>query len=77
MILKYRSTGDPEQVILLVDDISGVEHEIWVYHDDMMEYMGGKPADKCFPYLIAEERDLIVTGYTPEQWKEFLNNPKK
>jgi len=50
---------------------------MWVYHDDMMDYMGGKPADKCFPYLIAEERDLIVTGYTPEQWKEFLNNPKK
>lgn len=76
MILKYRKTGNPDQVILLVDDIAGVEHEMWVYHDDMMDYMDGKSADKCFPYLIAEERDLIVTGYTPEQWREFLNNPK-
>jgi hypothetical protein len=76
MILKYRRTSSPDKVILLTDDIHGIEHQIWIYHKDMIHYMDTQDVEKSFPYLTQDERDLIVTGYTPEQWQDFLKNPK-
>jgi len=73
-ILCYRTTNEQDKVILLVKDVRGEEHEVGpVDHEDLLLYMQGTLIQRAFPYLSLEDRELIITGYTPEMWEDLVN----
>ena len=37
------------------------------------QYLGGTLAQLAFPHLSAEDRDFIITGITPEEWRELVD----
>lgn len=42
--------------------------EIDVTQDQLDEWRNGKLIQHAMPHLSAEEREFILTGYTPEDW---------
>lgn len=47
----------------------GQTHEVEVYESD---YMGWElldvPAQRAFPYLSADDREMLISGICPECW---------
>lgn len=40
----------------------GTQHTIVVNQDDYNRWMKGEYAQDCFPYLTADERELLISG---------------
>ena len=66
-IQDVRSLED-NRVALLVKDLQGGLHELEVKANDFYDYQNGSFIQNCFPYLSIEERELIISGFTPEMW---------
>jgi len=41
------------------------------YNAGMVRYKAGDLIQIAFPTLTREEREFLISGYTPEDWKEF------
>ena len=37
------------------------------------EYLGGTLAQLAFPHLSADDREFLITGITPEEWREHID----
>ena len=37
------------------------------------QYLGGTLAQLAFPHLSADDREFIMTGITPEEWREHID----
>ena len=49
------------------------EHYVMVADDDYAAYLEGMLAQDAFPYLSADERELIMTGICPACWDKMWN----
>ena len=63
-----RKLEDNCTVELLVKDIRGGLHTLKVFDGDLYKYQKGELIQACFPYLSADERELLITGFTAEMW---------
>jgi hypothetical protein len=63
-------------VVLEVLDIKGGKHYLNVKSEDLINYQNGEYIQKAFPYLTAGERELILTGLTPEMWDDMFGEEK-
>lgn len=45
---------------------------ITVKLSDANEWVNGGLIQSCFPYLNAEQREILMTGYDNEAWKEMF-----
>jgi hypothetical protein len=36
-------------------------------------YLGGTLAQLAFPHLSADDREFLITGITPEEWREHID----
>lgn len=53
----------------------GEYHEVLVSEADYAEWQGGELAQNAFPYLTAEEREILISGICPDCWgKMFEEN---
>lgn len=43
-------------------------HEIYVRPDDYYNWIDGQLAQEAFPYLSAEEREMLISGICPDCW---------
>lgn len=50
----------------------GQTHEVLVYEDDFFAWQGGKCAQDAFPYLSANERELLISGICPTCWDKMF-----
>jgi len=51
--------------------------EIPVTFQNIKEWQNGKSIQDAMPNLSAEDREFIMTGYTPEDWaKMFPSEPE-
>lgn len=58
-----------------VSPITGKENslELDITEEELYDYInGGKLIQEAFPWLSAEEREFILTGITPEDWKSIF-----
>ena len=46
----------------------GQVYEIEVYELDYICWENGVPAQEAFPYLSADDRELLISGICPECW---------
>ena len=52
--------------------ISGKPFSITVKHSDANEWINGGLIQKCFPYLDADNREILMTGIDSETWNSMF-----
>ena len=50
----------------------GEYHEVLVSEADYAEWQGGELAQNAFPYLTAEEREILISGICPDCWGKMF-----
>ena len=50
----------------------GQTHEIDVNETDFVDWMDGVLAQDAFPYLSADEREMLISGICPKCWDEMF-----
>ena len=58
------------EVITLVATCPFCKHknEILVYEDDFIAWQNGELAQNAFPYLSADDREMLISGICPTCW---------
>ena len=46
----------------------GEEHEVLVNEADYYAWQDGELAQNAFPYLSADEREMLISGICPDCW---------
>ena len=50
----------------------GRSHTILVRGEDYFAWQGGKCAQDAFPYLSADEREMLISGICPQCWDNMF-----
>ena len=54
--------------------VTGERHVVKVASKDWDKYLEGEYVQKAFPYLSTNDRELIISGTSPEGWGRVLGN---
>lgn len=54
--------------------VSGRPFAITAQLSDANEWINGGMIQNCFPYLSADERELLMTGIDAQAWKEMFGD---
>ncbi len=46
----------------------GHGHSVWVNEIDYLDWQDGELVQNAFPYLSAEEREILISGICPTCW---------
>ena len=46
--------------------------EVAAYKSDIVEWQNGKYAEDAFPYLTADERELLISRTCPDCWDRMF-----
>lgn len=49
-----------------------VDHSLQAINQSWFFWMSGKKVQDAFPYLNADEREFLMTGITPDEWKKIF-----
>lgn len=44
--------------------------------EEIVAYRSGAHAQRAFPHLSAEDREFIISGIMPEEWKRMFGVPE-
>ena len=55
----------------------GQTHEVLVYEDDFFAWQGGKCAQDAFPYLSADDREMLISGICPKCWDSMFDEEEE
>lgn len=51
----------------------GCDNKVRVFKDDFIKWWeNGEPAQKAFPYLSADEREMLISGICPMDWEKIF-----
>ena len=50
----------------------GCENEVEVNHMDYLDWQDGELAQDAFPYLSANEREMLISGCCPRCWNKMF-----
>ena len=50
----------------------GKESYVTVFADDFEAWQAGGLVQDCFPYLSADEREILVSGICPTCWEQMF-----
>lgn len=53
----------------------GKGHSVWVNEIDYLDWQDGELAQNAFPYLSADEREMLISGICPTCWDEMFALP--
>lgn len=51
----------------------GKVHEVTVSEADYAAWQGGELAQNAFPYLSADEREILISGICPTCWDNMFS----
>lgn len=49
-------------------------HEIYVNDIDYLDWQDGMLAQEAFPYLSADEREMLISGICKKCWEEMFGS---
>lgn len=55
----------------------GHANEIEVNEADYLDWDDGKMAQDAFPYLSADEREMLISGICPHCWDEYFGSDEE
>lgn len=64
--------NNKEIIIVTPCHFCGHAHEIAVNEEDYWDWEDGTLTQVAFPYLSANEREMLISGYCPECWKKLF-----
>ena len=50
----------------------GRENEVEVNHMDYLDWQNGELAQDAFPYISANEREMLISGCCPRCWDKMF-----
>ena len=57
-----------DAVVTTVCPFCGETHDVFVRESDYHAWQDGEFAQNAFPYLSANEREMLITGICPDCW---------
>lgn len=54
----------------------GCDNKVRVFKDDLIKWENGELAQKAFPYLSADEREMLISGYCPICWDKMFGTER-
>ena len=67
-----------KEVILIVPcPFCGHAHEVAVNESDYLDWDDGELAQNAFPYLSADEREMLISGICPTCWNKMFGGDEK
>jgi len=54
-----------------------IEHEVTVDQDDLNEYFEGGLAQRCFPYLNGDQRELLISRTCGKCWDKIFETMER
>lgn len=57
-----------EVCIITACPFCGKGNEVWANEDDYWDWQDGELVQNAFPYLSADEREMLISGICPECW---------
>lgn len=60
-----------DAVVTTVCPFCGESHDVLVNEDDYYDWKDGKLAQDAFPYLPADEREMLISGICPDCWNQM------
>lgn len=54
----------------------GEVHSVWVNEVDYAAWQDGELAQNAFPYLTAEQREVLISGICPTCWDGMFGIPE-
>lgn len=71
-VFECDNSGD---VTFMGSSRSGIPFTMIVNHDDFVDFCNEKkPVEECFPYLDINERSILMTGFSQDEWDEFFGD---
>ncbi len=67
-------TNRRETSIVVVCPICGEEHFIFANVEDVWAWEDGELVQNAFPYLSADEREILISGICPECWAKMFGD---
>ena len=61
-----------EVVVVTYCPFCGEAHEIAVNEMDYLDWKDGELAQNAFPYLSADEREMLISGICPSCWNSMF-----
>lgn len=52
----------------------GCDNKVRVFKDDLVKWENGALAQDAFPYLSADEREMLISGICPKCWAEMFSD---
>lgn len=51
---------------------TGKPYSVTVLQSQLKEYLDGKSIQKAFPNTSADDREFMISGYSPEGWNQLF-----
>lgn len=53
---------------------SAGSHTVTIKGPDLFKYRQGTHIQEAFPYLSDDDREFLMSGFSPEGWKKMFND---
>lgn len=63
-----------EVSVITVCPFCGKSNDVLVNENDYYDWKNGKLAQDAFPYLSADEREMLISGICPDCWNSMWGN---
>lgn len=63
-------TNKKEYIVTTICPFCGHAHEVAVSEADFWDWQDGALVQDAFPYLTADEREMLVSGICPDCWEQ-------
>ena len=63
--------------IVTVCPFCGVKNIIKVNQKDYLDWQNGKMVQDAFPYLSADEREMLISGICPTCWDKYFGSDEE
>ena len=67
-------TNNHEITVITGCPFCGLIHEVEVNEMDYLDWQDGVLVQDAFPYLSADEREMLISGICPDCWDEMFDS---
>ena len=66
-----------EYIVMTLCPFCGEMHEVPVNEDDYWDWQDGTSVQDAFPYLTADEREMLISGICPKCWDKTFGDDEE
>jgi len=70
-------TNNHEITVITGCPFCGLIHEVEVNEIDYLDWQDGTLAQDAFPYLDANEREMLISGICPDCWDKMFGSDEE